>query len=461
MFMKTIYFLSLFFCFNLFAKEAATVLLMRGKVELLVKDQSGKQTTFAIAVGDKIEEKSVVITGDKSFVKLIFIDKSQMNLGPNSQMEVTEFPKNEAGIINLVKGELRSKVTKDYMDMDKKDQSKLFIKTKTAAMGVRGTEFKVIFNPENNITSLVTFEGRVAMAAIDERSPADINTNQRALEQAVSSPDAQMVTQGQYSGVNPGVGQGQPTEPVKINPQQLESLKANENGIQEGKDPTSASAEGNKNFRSPIPPGVESKTFANNSNSIDKSFQAKDNATTTENKTAEPAAVQNSQMSGGFIDLKTALYIPPPPGSAFDANTGMYVPPSSYGSVNTNGEYVAPKGFELKASGEFAQVKFEGQNRGPASEENQNNQNPGGPGATGGLFMPPPMNVNVLQNNAFNGGSPTFNGEFGTGQTAFGPPPPNFCIECLQKDIQRELAERQQVLIQESTTRAIFNVTAN
>jgi hypothetical protein len=386
MFMKTIYFLSLFFCFNLFAKEAATVLLMRGKVELLVKDQSGKQTTFAIAVGDKIEEKSVVITGDKSFVKLIFIDKSQMNLGPNSQMEVTEFPKNEAGIINLVKGELRSKVTKDYMDMDKKDQSKLFIKTKTAAMGVRGTEFKVIYNPENNITSLITFEGRVAMAAIDERSPSDINNNQRALEQAVSSPDAQMVTQGQYSGVNPGVGQGQPTEPVKINPQQLESLKANDSGEREEKDPTSASAEGNKNFRSPIPPGVESKTFANNSNSIDKSFQDKDNATNTEIKSGEPQIVQNSQMSGGFIDLKTALYIPPPPGSAFDANTGMYVPPPSYGSINSNGDYVAPQGFELKASGEFAQVKIDDPGRGPASEGNQI-----GPGSAGGIFAPPPM----------------------------------------------------------------------
>jgi hypothetical protein len=452
--MKTLIFITLLFCCNLFANEAATVLILRGEVK--AKGADGK--IFDVKKDDRINEKTIITTGDKSFVKLIFIDKSQMNLGPNSQMEVTEFPKNEAGIINLVKGELRSKVTKDYMDMDKKNQSKLFIKTKTAAMGVRGTEFKVIFNSENNITSLITFEGRVAMAAIDEgKSPANINNNQRALEQAVSSPEAQMVTQGQYSGVNPNVGQGQPTEPVKINPQQLESLKANETGLREEKDPTAASSDATKTFRSPIPPGVESKTFANTNNSIDKTFETKANTEQIENA---PAAA-NSQMAGGFIDLKTALYIPPPPGSAFDANTGMYMPPASYGSVNTNGDYVAPKGFELKASGEFTQVKIDSPNRAPASDENQNSNKSALIAPAGGLFMPPPMNVNTLQNNAFNKGAENFAGTFGQVQNPLGAPPPNFCIECFQKDIQREIADKQQVIIQETTTRVKINATIN
>ena len=59
-------------------------------------------------------------------------------------MVVASFTKKKAGILNLIKGKLRSKVTKDYMNMSDKEKSKLFIVTKTAAMGVRGTEFQVI-----------------------------------------------------------------------------------------------------------------------------------------------------------------------------------------------------------------------------------------------------------------------------------------------------------------------------
>lgn len=89
-----------------------------------------------------------------------------MNLGPNSQMVINAFPKKEAGIITLVKGQIRSQVTKDYMEMEDKSKSKLYIKTKTAAMGIRGTDFQVNFNPQNQNTSLITFEGKVAMATL-------------------------------------------------------------------------------------------------------------------------------------------------------------------------------------------------------------------------------------------------------------------------------------------------------
>jgi len=445
--MKTIYLLSLLFCFNLFANEAATVLILHGTVTAKAAD--GK--SFSVKKDDKIKVGMVLETGEKSFVKLIFIDKSQMNLGPNSKMEVTAFPKNEAGIINLVKGELRSKVSKDYMNMDKKDQSKLFIKTKTAAMGVRGTDFKVIYNEDNNITSLVTFEGRVSMAAVDERSAPDINVNQRVLEQAVSAPEAQMVTQGQYSGVNPTLGQGQATEPVKINPQQLESLRSNDTGIRE-KSPDSASSDGTKSFRSPIPPGVDSKTFANTSNALEKKLEGSVNAqvmpNTADGKQPESPTAINSQMSGGFIDLKTSLYIPPPPGSAYDPNTGMYTPPPSYGSVGTNGEYISPKGFELKATGEFVEVKTEipKDGRAPASQT--------------AAAPPAPMNVNTLQNIAFNSSNSEFSGLANQPLNGPGRILGNICIECMQKDIQREVAERQQQTIQEVSTRVRFNVNA-
>ena len=141
----------------------AKVIILKGTVNAFFKDGKAVQ----VQIDQWLPEGAKITTQDKSFVKLLFIDKSQMNLGPKSEMEIASFPKNEAGIISLVKGQLRSKVTKDYMQMDDKSKSKLYIKTKSAAMGIRGTDFQVNFNEANQNTSLITFERAVAMTGID------------------------------------------------------------------------------------------------------------------------------------------------------------------------------------------------------------------------------------------------------------------------------------------------------
>ncbi len=152
----------------LFAKEkenlVAKAILLKGNVQALGVDKK----IIQLKQGSWVEEGAIIKTSDKSFVKLLFIDKSQMNLGAKSEMEIKTFPKKEAGIINLLKGQLRSKVTKNYMEIEEKNKSKLYIKTKTAAMGVRGTDFQVNYNPANSNTSLITFEGAVSMGRIAE-----------------------------------------------------------------------------------------------------------------------------------------------------------------------------------------------------------------------------------------------------------------------------------------------------
>jgi hypothetical protein len=63
---------------------------------------------------------------------------------------------------------------------------------------------------------------------------------------------------------------------------------------------------------------------------------------------------EHAHASGGYIDVDTAIYIPPPPGSTFDPNTGVYIPPKEYGDFDHHtGEYIAPEGFTLDHEGEF------------------------------------------------------------------------------------------------------------
>ena len=357
------------------SNRVAKVIILRGKVK---KKESNK--IVDLKKGMWLEEGAIVQTAPRSFCKLLFIDKSQMSLGPKSKMEIKAFPKDKPGIINLLNGQLRSKVTKNYMSMDKKSRSKLFIKTKTAAMGVRGTDFQVNFNRENMVTSLVTFEGAVAMAKFDD----SINQiNQRALERIVSSKDAVIVTKGQYSGVDNAAPRVTP--PTKINPTQLETLKNTTGNVKQLSGEGKTVSAPKKQFRNKLPPGVSAKTFANSGKSLEKNIsavvgkavvvQVKQEVAKADHQDPKWAAVRLTQpkdliapKAGGYVDLKTALYIPPPAGSTFDANIGVFVPPAKIGTIDSaTGAYIPPAGLILTAAGKFEQAPIDMSGRAPAS----------------------------------------------------------------------------------------------
>jgi len=155
----------LFFLLSLISTEvlaqskAAKVIILRGSAEYTTKDG----TKVSIKRGDWLPEGAIVKTEAKSFVKLLFVDKSSLNIAPKSSVTIAKFSKKKAGIINLLQGKIRSKVVKDYLnDGDKGKKSKLFIKTKTAAMGVRGTDFSV--ETTGKVDTLNVVEGNVTVA---------------------------------------------------------------------------------------------------------------------------------------------------------------------------------------------------------------------------------------------------------------------------------------------------------
>lgn len=158
----------------------------------------------------------------------------------------------------------------------------------------------------------------------------------------------QSVGAGQFSGVQPD--QPQASIPVKISPAQLDTLKGNTDfkGLGE---------KGQKQaiIASPIPPGVDPKGFASGA---EKAIQAAVASTVgaaklqeviAEPKRADPPTAkvaaplagflnestgEDAPRAGGFIDLASGRYVPPPAGSSFDSNTGVFVPPRALGSVD-------------------------------------------------------------------------------------------------------------------------------
>lgn len=303
-----------------FAAAGGTVILLRGTAKV----DGGK----TLALKDSVRPGNTIKTEAKSFVKILFADQTTMNIGPDTTLKIEETKAGDPSLVNLVGGQIRAKVTKDLLQGDKGGSpEKMMIKTKTAAMGIRGTDFSVSFNAQNQVTALITFEGNVAIARAE--AGQDVAA-------ALSSGNVQSVGPGQFSGAQPDLAQA--STPVKISPTQLESLKANESfqGVGE------KAAQKADTLSSPIPPGVNAIAFSS------APVQAASGSGPPPEGFFDPNTGAYAPRAGGFIDLNSGRYIPPPPGSSFDPNTGVYVPPKAAGQIDpVTGMYVPPKGVEL------------------------------------------------------------------------------------------------------------------
>ena len=338
----------MYFSFAEDAPMVAVASIIRGDVDLLIMGKTTK-----LKKDDLVKEGSVVKTGDKSFVKLIFIDKSQMNIGPNSEMKIAKFSGNESGIIDLVKGKIRSQVTKDYLQMKDKDKSKLFIKTPNAVMGIRGTDFLITYNAFENDkknagqgnSSVVLFEGDVAFNKMDTKNVNDTNKLEDIVNLGVR------VAPGEFTVVDPN--HTRPTIPAVLNVEQREALE--KNGSFDQRAPSAAAADESK--KSIVPVGLNSETVSAKSTTLNNEIGQPSAANEDGSKTIDSKAV-NGYVKGddikpadGSVLHETGAIIAPDAGSSLDANTQTYGVSSNV-TIGTDGS-VSIKGAEINSEGQL------------------------------------------------------------------------------------------------------------
>ncbi len=381
---------------------------MRGDVQVKSKDGTPAKATK----GMWLNEGQTVVTGKKSFARLVFKDKTSSNVGANSELEIKAFKKGKAGILNLIKGQIRTKVVKDTLNQDK---SKLFIKTKTAAMGVRGTDFHVSVG-ENFKTTVLTYEGAVSMVQLDEKMQRFAGN----LDRILSRNESVIVTQGRFSSTS--TNKQTVNLPTKIAPTQLTKLKENLNMRESG---TRFAKNSDSNVKAITPPGISAQTaFKTQSNTnTDSFFVADANIKPDTVAAVEPeyAAVgapppegfdngeQHAPAAGGFIDLATGNYVEPPKGAMFDPNTETYMVPKNFGEVDTRtGEFLPPppENFQVDRvpSGEN-DIGFIGEHKfvpppPPGSADGTNAPDQFAP-PSGELPPPPPGDVALNDNDFF------------------------------------------------------------
>jgi hypothetical protein len=405
------------------AKNVAVVQMMRGNVSVLYGSASAP-----VKQGDWIKEGGIIKTAEKSIAKLVFIDKSSINVAPNSEMKVEKFSKTEAGLLDVVKGKIRAEVTKDYLEMNEGQKSKLFVKSPSAVMGIRGTEFIFSHNHLNNTSSAVLIEGQVAFSKLGVGERPSYNQLDRVVER-----DNIQIRGGEFSVAAPTSKAA--TIPAVLNVKQMESIKSNSE-FAASADPTQAKADDSKEKRSVVPPGLSGKVVASENTELKKVGEsaANENGRTIASEKANDKAVDkanaNSAVSkaegfvtndgkvkpanGSFLDIATGVVVAPPDDSQYDPGTNTFIPSAKAGDVAASGDYIPPKNVEIKADGQVVKTEVVGgveqkvvlnPKGGVLPVTTLANMAKGSAGAPSGFIPPPPIGTapkNDVLNSQFN-----------------------------------------------------------
>lgn len=142
--MARIFYLILFFSTYLLA-SIGTITSIEGSAKIL---REGSQLTASI--GTKIEKQDILSTEKDSSLKIILVDNTIVTIGKESTLNIEEYVFDEANKeesqteLNFVKGAFHT-ITGQ---IGKINPSKFKLKTKSASIGIRGTE---IYADENRV----------------------------------------------------------------------------------------------------------------------------------------------------------------------------------------------------------------------------------------------------------------------------------------------------------------------
>ena len=308
-----------------------TVVKVRGEV---VAEIDGN--TIKLKKGDKIPAQTFLESQEKSFAIIIFEDKTKLTLGPKSRIQVVNpSTDDDPGLINLLKGQIRNKITKPGK------LNKYFVNSKAAAIGVRGTEFIAIYNPNTNSLTTGGFSGEVAIGPSIEgevtvKAAKKLFKNDREANYYIKSKHFTTISKS-----NTGT---KASAPRLLNPLQFNQLKKNE-------EPKFSST-------TIIPFKTEKKRSSNlpnlpNSNQS-VSLSLRNDSYLEKTKYGDG---QSQMPPGSIMDLKSGVIIPPPPGSEFDPNSGTYIVDSSFGGISEDGNFIPPEGLKLNDDGSFEIIK--------------------------------------------------------------------------------------------------------
>ena len=326
--MKTLSIILLFTINTLYASETFTakIILLKGKALVTNNGHEGN-----LKLNDLLSEKATIKTLNQSVVRVKLVDESTITLAPNSEITLDKLDNNKPSLLQLISGKVRAQVKK------KPDREYgLFIKTPTASLGVRGTDFEVIFNDQNKITSALTFSGEVKLSINKETHFFDTpkktydfdSAYEEVFREELENEKSKSVKSGEFSGAFPGYSEA--LVPIQISKKQFEALKNN----QDLKGNTQvANYDEVKNAQA----GNEKKLTNDVLIPRPKEYYTKENYPT-----------EVLALPGGYLDQKTGIYVSPPADATYNEKDNTYNVPDEFGEIDKDtGDYIPPLGLIL------------------------------------------------------------------------------------------------------------------
>ncbi len=159
-----------------FADLVITIESLEGDVEI---QRDGTDIYIAAKVGDKLYPGDIISTGFESEAFIRFKDIAVMTVKEMTSFSINQFII-EGNIaktsVNLRLGSLRTDVK-----VERRMRASFQIVTPTSTVGVRGTEFEVIYYDNEKYTAVYVYEGKVEIGDENNQNTVGIYESQEAI----------------------------------------------------------------------------------------------------------------------------------------------------------------------------------------------------------------------------------------------------------------------------------------
>lgn len=123
---------------------------------------AGKKLSYKKArIGQKVRQKEILHSGPNGKVKIVYKNGDHLSIGPGTSMTMpilnSKIQKKKSSQLNLYYGKVRAMISK------KGPRNKMEVKTPSAVAGVRGTDF-FVSHQGNNQTQLTVLRGEVEVS---------------------------------------------------------------------------------------------------------------------------------------------------------------------------------------------------------------------------------------------------------------------------------------------------------
>ncbi|MBN1114823.1 MAG: FecR domain-containing protein [Oligoflexia bacterium] len=147
-----------------------------------------KKTRMRAENGTRLFADDEVETDSKSSARILMFDNSVLNVGTDSSVKITK----QESFLEVLYGKLRCIVAKTLAPR----QNQYTVKASTVLAGVRGTEFIVVYDPENEDVSVLNVRGTVNLNTADkkelnitEKSVVSINIDNKDNKSEITSTE--------------------------------------------------------------------------------------------------------------------------------------------------------------------------------------------------------------------------------------------------------------------------------